>query len=307
MKKIDPAVEVRKSISESAFLSGLEGARALLGRGRELTEDEVKQLKKARNRASDWNKVRVAENARLDPDRIQDCQFLDEVIIGSLEGEAMLGDVAFPTGIYDSTLSDCVVCDGALVKNVGLMHRIIVREKAVVASCGEVSCPKGCVFGNGTRLPVAVDTGGREVLTYAELAIPIVEAITHDNAEDGMLSAYAEAVQEYLARARSDWMVVSEGARVTNTQAVKGVFVGAHACIDGATLIENATILSNEQERTSVVGGAYVSDSILQWGCQVAMLAMVKNSIVTKASLVQHRRTVVDRIEGLGTSRVAVP
>jgi len=222
---IDPAGEVRKAISESELLRGLEEAKALLRAGRKLKPDEVKKLKKAGNWASDWKKVRTAKG-KLDPDRIRNCRFFGEVSLGSFKGEVKLGGVSHPAGVYGSTLSDCAVCDDALVKDVGLASKVVVREGALVASCGEVSCPEGCVFGNGSELPIAIETGGREVLTYAELTIPVAGAIAKNRADKEMLSAYAGAVEEYLARAKSDVMVVSEGARVSNTPAVKGVFVG---------------------------------------------------------------------------------
>ena len=58
---IDPAGEVRKAISESELLRGLEEAKALLGGGRKLKPDEVKRLNASNEAAREASREELSD------------------------------------------------------------------------------------------------------------------------------------------------------------------------------------------------------------------------------------------------------
>ena len=68
-----------------------------------------------------------------------------------------------PSGVYGSTISDCVIASDALVQNVSLLARTVVGPEAIVMSCGTVTCTGETTFGAGIDIPIAVEVGGREV------------------------------------------------------------------------------------------------------------------------------------------------
>lgn len=62
-----------------------------------------------------------------------------------------------PSGLYNSNISNAIVCDNALVSDTRLLANSVIHEDAVVMGCGSVNCSSGTAFGNGLELPVGVE------------------------------------------------------------------------------------------------------------------------------------------------------
>ena len=294
-----PADEVRRAITDSELIGGLFRARGRLAGARPLAEEEVALLERAGNGCADWSKVSVGDG--FDPRFVRGCMFLGRVKIGATGRATALAGASAPSGVYDSVVADSVICDGACVMRVGLLSKMIVEPGAVVANCSEVTCSAGTSFGNGLELPVAIETGGREVATYAEVTIPVAAAVAGRRGEAVLLQEYAAAVADYVKAATSDVGVVCEGARVLNTPVVRDAFIGPRALVDGAAWVENVTVLSNAEEKTSITSGAHVKDSLVQWGCEIATMGIVLRSAMTEHSHVERQGRLSDSIVGPNT------
>src|ERR1044072_1185272 len=128
MIMLDLSLEpLRTAIRDSEFLRTLSSLRqddgvgwALAGEPvRPLRESEIRKLVADGNTAEDWNRIRVAEWFR--PGRVKHSEFRGDVTLGQFE-EVLRGPggVEFPSGVYRSTLSNCVIGNDALLRNVGL-------------------------------------------------------------------------------------------------------------------------------------------------------------------------------------------
>ncbi|HID10104.1 MAG TPA: DUF4954 family protein [Candidatus Latescibacteria bacterium] len=306
MAKVDAVGKVREAITTSEFLKAvsqvkespeayaLDGVQAL-----PLTWEQIVQLERNGNTAEDWSRVRVAEG--FNPDRVRNSRFSGDVALGRFEGTVSVGGAKLPCGMYNSTVVDSYIGDDALVQDVKLLSRYVVREGAVVFGCGTVVAEPGTSFGNGEELPIAIETGGREVLTYAEMDVAVAETVASYRGDKEMLSGYEEAVKEYVEKATSDYGVIEKGAQVLNTGRVEGVYVGPYAVIDNARTVKNTTILSNEEESVEISDGAYVVSSVVQWGCEVTSMAIVDTSVLTEHSHVERHGKVTESLIGPNT------
>ena len=143
---------------------------------RKLSGDEISQLEDSGNLAEDWSSVRVAE--RFDPVRVRRCSFHGEVVLGAFSNSiAVESNTTLRSGVYESTLSNCVIGNDALVHNVRLLSNYVVGSRAVVFNCGSLTSSAKASFGNGNELPVGVETGGREVAVFAEIDVEIASAV----------------------------------------------------------------------------------------------------------------------------------
>ncbi|RKY66206.1 MAG: hypothetical protein DRQ08_03630 [Candidatus Latescibacterota bacterium] len=306
MAKVDAVGKVKEALRTSEFLKAiaevkkdpqayaLDGVRVL-----PLTQEQISRLERNGNSAEDWSKVKVAEG--FDPDRVRNCRFLGKVALGRFQGTISLGGAELPSGVYDSVIADSYIGNDALVQDVKLLSRYVVRSEAAVVGCGTVFTEPGTSFGNGEELPIAIETGGREVLTYAEMDVDVAETVASSRGDKELLSAYEEAVGEYVEKARSDYGVIEKGAKVLNTGRVEGVYVGPYAVIDNARTVKNVTILSNEDESVEISDGAYVVSSIVQWGCEVTSMAIVDTSVLTEHSHVERHGKVTESLIGPNT------
>lgn len=287
--------EVRRALCTSELLA--QDEQALPSAYRPLTAAEVERLERHGCRSEDWNCVAVADG--FDADRVQNCRFVGHVRLGVFCGTAEIGHgVTIPTGVYDSMLANCEVSDDALILRVGLLAGYRVGRGAVVRECTTVLAGPTATFGNGVEIAVGVETGGREVRSYAELSIPVAECIAKRRDDKGLLADYDALVDDYVSRVRREHGYIGPGAIVAATTLVENAYVGRGAVIQNAQSVVNSTILSASDEPTRVTDGVILKDSIVQWGCEVASMSIVDSSILTEHSHVERHGKVTHSIIG---------
>lgn len=264
---------------------------------RALLPTEIADLEQYGNRSADWSRVRVAEG--FEPSRVRSSQFWGDVVLGRFARSVPMTDgLLLPSGVESCTISNCIIGDDALVRDVKLLANYVVGPMAVVWDCGSVTCGNACTFGNGAELPIAIETGGREVRIFAEIDVEIAAAVARCRNDRTALERYARAVEEYTHEVTSPRGVIARAATVRNTPRLRDAFVGTHAEISGATAVTNSTLLSNEREPVHIESGACVNGSILQWGCHVSTMAIVDSSVLTEHSHVERHGKVLSSIVG---------
>jgi Domain of unknown function (DUF4954) len=279
------------------------GRRLALGDDpmRPLTPEEIDRLRQGGNDAADWSRVLVVDG--FDPARVSGCSFLGEVVLGRFAGAVPAGaGVELPSGVYRSTLKDCVVGHHALVRDVRLLAGYVVGPGAVLLDCGRVTCEAGSTFGNGTRLALGPETGGRPVAVFAELDVEVAWAVARAAGRGDFALAYAATVGEYAFKATAPRGVIESGARVLGTPRVQNTYLGPFARVDGATLLADSTLLSSAEEPARAESGACVRHALLQRGTSVRTLAVVENALLTEHSSVERHGKVANSILGPNTA-----
>ncbi|MFH1009541.1 MAG: DUF4954 family protein, partial [Candidatus Latescibacterota bacterium] len=299
---------VRRAIETSELIQSLSEAREA-GKARAafgsdeivpLTDSDITRLERSGNYAADWSKVQVVRG--FDPDRVRNSSFFGSVMLGKFDREVEIEDGVFlPSGIINSTLSDCSIGANVLVRDVNLLSNYAVRQGAILFDCGTISTKRGAVFGNGVELPIAIETGGREVKAYAEITVEVAAKIARSRGDMAAIAQYEETISRYVAAVRSDLGVIECSAVIRHTPRVTDVFIGPHAVIDNATAVVNTTILSNKQEPVEIRDGACVCHSLIQWGSAVTSMAIVQDSVLTEHSYVERHGKVTGSLLGPNT------
>ncbi|MDI6782722.1 MAG: DUF4954 family protein [bacterium] len=299
MNSIDVPKAVQEAIISSEVILNVAKVKETIP-AINLTTAQITKLKKNGNVAEDWKLVKVADG--FDPDRVRNSSFYGEVILGKFDEKVAVGkNIELPSGIYNSTLINSIIGDNAIIRDVKLLANYWIKEKAVVFNIAEIATQKATAFGNGVELSLAIETGGREVKTYGEITIDVATKIASSRKDKQLLAEYDKLVAEYVSEATSEKGIVCEGAVVKNTAKVLDTFVGPYAIIDNAIMVVNTTILSNKDEKTEVSDGAYVKNSIIQWGSEVTSMGVVDSSVLTEHSHVEREGLVTNSILGPNT------
>jgi len=298
---IGDIIETSEIIGKVKKVKEPKGKSILMGDNiRPLDPKETEKLIKNGNYCPDWSRVMVAEG--FSPDRIFHSNFFGTCILGAFRENAVKADknLVYPSGIYNSTITDCEIGSDSLVMNVGSLSCYIVWEGAVVFNCSSVIGGE-TAFGNGVEIGIAIETGGREVLTFAELSIPVAEMIGGRRADKELQDAYKAFIDKYTKAVTSPRGIICKNAILRNTPKVVNTFVGEGAVIDSATCVSEVTMLSNAEEPTEISDGAYVTKSILQWGCEASSMAIVDKSVMTEHSHAERHGKVTESILGPNT------
>ena len=294
--------EIARTVSEVkkdgglAFTCGTSGLRAL-------SLNEIAELQKNGNTSDDWSRIRVA--ASFNVQTVRHSSFYGDVTLGVCSKKVCVDGVDLPSGVHNCTLVDCVVGNNVLMRDVKLLSCYVIGSNSILLNCGSITCDRETTFGSGENLPVGLESGGRDVAVFAEIDVEIASRVAKSRKKMDDLLAYNDAVSNYTARIISTRGIIAEHSVVRDTPKICNSFVGPFAQIDGATLVENTTLLSNEEERSRVESGACVASSIIQWGGSAATMSLVDHSVLTEHSRVARHGKVTNSILGPNTSVAA--
>ena len=292
--------DIKKIINKSEFIKSIASLKKEKKKPQSLTKEQIELLRRNGNTSGDWGKVRVIRG--FNPERIHSSCFHGSVVLGRFSGEVEFEKgIKAPAGIYSSLIINSVIEDDVFISGVKLLSNYVVRKGSILFNCGTIIAGEKTNFGNGSELPIAIETGGREVKAFAEITVDIAAKIATSRSDVSFIRQYENLVDQYIKKISSPKGIIEENAVIKNTLEVRDAYIGHSAIIDGATMIAKATILSSPEEKTEISAGAYVKGSLIQWGCEVTSMAIVANSVLTEHSHVERHGKVTDSIVGANT------
>ena len=289
-------LKILQSFAERKMKSRLFGNNV-----RALTAAEIKKLTTLGNNAEDWKKILVQK--KFKPDHIVANRFRGRCVLGFYTGKELktASAVELPSGIYNSTIINSEIGDNCCIWNAGCISNYIINAQSVVHNVGSLECSADTTFGNGREISVGIETGGRNVFSFAEITIPIAHLVSTNRNNHKLLEEYDDFIKKYLTACKIGLGIVEKDVIIRNTVEIEDCYIGQATVIDGATLVQNCTILGSVEEPVEISHGAYVKNSCLQWGCQVTSLSIVDDSVLTEHSHVERHGKVTQSIIGPNT------
>lgn len=284
-------------------LKGKKGKSRLLGsKIRNLFKDEIKTLESQGNRASNWKTIYV--NKEFFPEFIIGNFFIGQNVLGKFQGieKKVENSVTIPSGIFYSTIINSEIGDDCLIYNTGTISNYLVKTNSIVYQTDSVIASENCTFGNGQKIAVGIETGGREVQSYAEITIPIAEKVAKNRGDKDLLKSYEKFIKTYTNSCIVHFGIIESDSIIRNSKKITNTYVGSGITVDNATLVENSTLLGSTDEPTNVSFGVFVRNSCIQWGCEVTSMAIIENSILTEHSHVERHGKVIHSIIGPNSS-----
>jgi hypothetical protein len=277
------------------------GSRLFGNKIRALTSPEIKRLKSQGNFSEDWKKILVS--LKFKTEHITGNYFIGKCVLGSFNGRELKAEpsAAFPSGIYKSTIINSEIGDNCCIWEVKCISNYTIKPKSVIYNTGSLVSSGKSSFGNGREISVGIETGGREVLSFAEMTIPIANAVSTGRNYKELIDSYKNFVKKYSELCSIGFGIVEDSCVIRNTLKVEDCYVGNSTLIDGATLIQNSTLLGSAEEPVEISHGAYVKNSCIQWGCQVTSMGIVDDSVLTEHSHVERHGKVTQSIIGPNT------
>jgi len=292
-----------KKLNSSEFISLINESKKEIIKikkdARDLKEEEIKILLQNGNHSSDWEKIKLVGNVNLE--NIRNNIFIGEVIICENTNHSIFEELSLPCGIYNSTIQDSIIDKNVLIKDIKLLKNYYIGKNVLLLNNGIITSEETPAYGNGIEISVGIETGGREVKSFAELAIDEATVIATNRDKKDILERYEKFVAEYIERIKFEKALILDKAKVLNNKEIKDTFIGNNAEISGTIAIKNTTILSNENEVTEINHGAYITNSIIQWGCDVSSMGIITNSVLTEHSHVERHGKVTSSIIGPNT------
>jgi hypothetical protein len=252
---------------------------------RSLSAQEIAQMEQQGCTAKNWSEVEVAEG--FDPQFVRNTAFSGHNRLGVFGKEIELpGGLQIHSGIYNATLHNCEVGDDAHLYNI---HNYIanyhIGSNTCIENVNAILVDGKSTFGNGVRVPVMNEGGGREIPIFNELSASLAYILTLYRHRPAMIHELEKQIDAYAESHASDHGYIGDHVRILNCGSIKNVYVGDYAELIGVSRLKNGTINSNEAAPVRLGSGVKCMDFILASGVEIGDSTLVDKCFVGQGTV----------------------
>ena len=247
---------------------------------RPLTPIEIEQLQAQDCSAKDWSAIEVAEH--FDARYVRDTNFSGFNRLGVFDKETMLpGGLTVHSGIYHATLHNCEIGNNARLYNVhNYIANYCIGDNTCIENVNAILVDGRSTFGNGVRVPVMNEGGGREIPIFNELSASLAYILTLYRHRPTMIKQLEQQIDAYAEQQASERGRIGRDVRILNCGSIKNVQIGDCAELIGVSRLKNGTINSNPQAPVYLGSGVKCTDFIIASGVKIGDSTLVDKCFV---------------------------
>ncbi|MDY5318077.1 MAG: DUF4954 family protein, partial [Candidatus Cryptobacteroides sp.] len=151
-------------------------------------------------------------------------------------------------------------------------------------------------FGNGTKVSVLNETGGREVAIHEHLSSHeayITALYRHDQK---LIDSINELVSKYVESSKSTFGVIGENVEILDAMHIVNVKIGDSAKIKGASRLRNGSIVSCKEAPVNIGMNVIADDFIVESGSSITDGVTLTRCFVGQACVLGHGYSASDSL-----------
>jgi len=261
---------------------------------RKLSDEEIGQLIVQGCYCEDWNLIEVVENFLSD--HLRNVRFSGYNRIGRFDEEiSLFGGVRMKTGIFNAHIHNCTVGNNALISNVkSYIANYRIGERAVIHTINELAVENKSSFGNGVRIKVINESGGREIPIYDLLTSQVAYILALYRHRKIAVTVIEKLISDYVVFMTDSVGDVSTGVRIINCGMMRNVRIGPYASLEGVAKITDGTINSSAADPVFIGQGVILENFIVCSGARITDTSLVANCFIGQGTILDKNYSAVD-------------
>lgn len=261
-----------------------------------LNEKEIATLTVYGCSAENWKEVQVSED--FSPSFIQNVHFSGKVFLGTFNKIFELsGGIKTHAGIYNCIMHNCVIENDVYINNI---HNYIANYKidtgTYIENVNLMLVEGASSYGNGVGVPVMNEGGGRKIPIFDYLSAPLAYVMTLYRHRPILIQNLQKMIDNYAKQLKSSKGYIGKNVKIINCGSIKNVRVGDFADIQGASLLENGSINSNEQAPVIIGSGVKCNDFILSSGVSITDSTLVSCCFIGQGCILGKHYSALDSL-----------
>ncbi|MCI6525619.1 MAG: DUF4954 family protein [Bacteroidales bacterium] len=261
-----------------------------------LTAEQIAVLEAQSCRCENWSEVTVAED--FNPKYVRNVNFSGQVRLGSFNKIFTLaGGIRKHSGIYHATLHNVIVGDDCMVEHIrNYIANYIIGDGSYIENVTDLITYGETSFGNGTKVSVLNETGGREVAIHEHLSSHeayITALYRHDQK---LIDSINELVSKYVESSKSTFGVIGENVEILDAMHIVNVKIGDSAKIKGASRLRNGSIVSCKEAPVNIGMNVIADDFIVESGSSITDGVTLTRCFVGQACVLGHGYSASDSL-----------
>lgn len=263
---------------------------------RHLSEKEIATMVVYGCSADSWDNVTVAED--FDPKYVSNVNFSGKNQLGSFQKIfEMDGGFKKHSGIYNCCIHNCNIGNDVYIDKI---HNYIanyeigdgsyIENTNIILVDGETS------FGNGVRVEVMNETGGREIPIFDKLSAPLAYILALYRHRPEVIAKLQEMIDDYARTKLSAMGKIGKNVTIINCGRIKNVQIGDYALIKGTSNLKNGTVNSNEYAPVLIGSGVKATDFILSSGTSITDSTLISKCFVGQGCIFDKHYSALDSV-----------
>ena len=261
-----------------------------------LTAEQIAVLEAQSCRCENWSEVTVAED--FNPKYVRNVNFSGQIRLGSFNKIFTLaGGIKKHSGIYHATLHNVVVGDDCMIEHIrNYIANYIIGDGSYIENVTDLITYGETSFGNGTKVSVLNETGGREVAIHEHLSSHeayITALYRHDQK---LIESLNDLVSKYVESSKSSFGVIGKDVEILDAMHIVNVKIGDNARIKGASRLRNGSIVSCPEAPVYIGMNVIADDFIVESGSSITDGVSLTRCFVGQACILGHGYSASDSL-----------
>ncbi len=263
---------------------------------RQLTAQEIEQLKSQGCSAEDWDRVLVADG--FNPKYVRFSRFSGDIRLGVFEvGFDLPGGIHKHSGLYNTTLHNVQVGNNTCIEDVGnYIANYHIGNNSFIGNIDSIIVDGVTSFGNGVEAAVLNETGGREVPFYDRLSAQQAYILALYRYRPALVDKIKALIGEYVESVKADFGTIGDNVTIMDTGTIRNVKIGDNCVIEGASRLKNGSINSNASAPVHIGEGVIADDFIIGSGSSVDDNVTLERCFIGQACIMGHSYSASDSL-----------
>ncbi|MDR0304309.1 MAG: DUF4954 family protein [Chitinispirillales bacterium] len=211
---------------------------------RNLTGEEINILENQGCFCENWQDVEVVQNfsARF----CRNVHFSGKVKIGETDKKVQVSSVEKQCGIYNAYIHNCTIGDRVYISNIGThIANYEIGDDTVIENTGTIEIREKTSFGNGTRVSVLNETGGRSIPIFTGMSAQFAYFLTFYRHNKNLICKLEEIAENVKKLIESDTGKIGRGVKILNSGTITDCNIGDATQILNSARLHNGNIASS--------------------------------------------------------------
>ena len=263
---------------------------------RNLTTQEIGILEKNGCCADNWENIEVSE--KFTPNYITDTKFSGNILLGEFKNEFKLpGGLTKHSCISKAIIHNCEIGNNVVIENVqNYIANYTIGDNCFIQNIDLMLVDGISTFGNGVKVAVLNETGGREVHIHDKLSAHFAYIYSLYRHRPQLIENMYAIIDFYCNKYASDRGSVGNNSTIVNVGYIGNVKIGSHCRIVGAMKLKNGSINSNEHAPVKIGRNVIAQDFIISSDSRVESGTILNRCFVGQACHLEQNYSASDSL-----------
>ena len=253
-----------------------------------ITAEQIARLEAQSCRCEDWNNVFV--DPEFDTEYVRNVTFSGQIKLGAFKKIFTLaGGIRKHSGIFHATLHNVVVGDDCMIEHVrNYIANYVIGSGSYLENVTDLITYGETSFGNGIKVNVLNETGGREVVIHDNLSSHEAYMAALYRHKPALTEALDKMVGKYVQSVTASFGVIGENVEILDAMHIVNVNIGPYARIKGVSRLRNGSVISCKEDPVEIGMNVIADDFIVESGSKITDGVMISKCFVGQACALGH-------------------